>query len=54
MIIRNESKYDFSAFGRAIKEARESKERLAQEVALVPVILFPLKTKTTPKLSGFL
>lgn len=36
----NKSKYDFSAFGRAIKEARESKgwtrERSAQEVALAP------------------
>lgn len=45
MIMRNEGKYDFSAFGQAVKEAQESKERLAQEVALAPVILCPLKTK---------
>lgn len=40
MIMHKKDKYDFSAFGRAIKEARENmgwtRERLAQEVDLAP------------------
>lgn len=40
MLMHKKDKYDFSAFGRAIKEARENmgwtRERLAQEVDLAP------------------
>lgn len=49
MIMYNKGKYDFSAFGRAIKEARESKgwtrERLAQEVALAPRYIMSIENK---------
>jgi len=49
MIMHNEGKYDFSAFGQAIKEARESRgwtrERLAQEVALAPRYIMSLENK---------
>ena len=47
--MHNEGKYDFSAFGRAIKEARESRgwtrERLAQEVDLAPRYIMSLENK---------
>ncbi len=57
--MRNEGKYDFSAFGQAIKEARESKgwtqERLAQEVVLAPRYIMSIENKGQHlKLSGFL
>lgn len=49
MIMRNEGKYEFSAFGQAIKEARESKgwtrKRLAQEVGLAPRYLMSIENK---------
>lgn len=42
-------KYDFSAFGRAIKEARENmgwtRERLAQEVDLAPRYIMSIENK---------
>ncbi len=49
MIMYNEGKYDFSAFGRAIKEARESKgwtrERLAQEINLASRYIMSIENK---------
>lgn len=49
MIMHNKSKYNFTAFGRAIKEARESRgwtrERLAQEVGLAPRYLMSIENK---------
>jgi len=49
MIMHRGDKYDFSAFGQAIKEARESKgwtrERLAQEVDLAPRYIMSIENK---------
>lgn len=49
MLMRNAELYDFKAFGRAIKEARESKgwtrERLAQEINLAPRYLMSIENK---------
>ncbi len=49
MTMRDENKYDFTAFGQAIKEARESRgwtrERLAQEVDLAPRYIMSLENK---------
>ena len=50
MIMHNEkNKYDFTAFGQAIKEARESRgwtrERLAQEIDLAPRYILSLENK---------
>jgi transcriptional regulator with XRE-family HTH domain len=49
MIMHIEDKYDFSAFGQAIKEARESRgwtrERLAQEIDLAPRYIMSIENK---------
>lgn len=49
MIMHNKSKYNFTVFGRATKEARESRgwtrERLAQEVGLAPRYLMSIENK---------
>lgn len=49
MIMHREDKYDFSAFGQAIKTARESKgwtrEQLAQEVDLAPRYIMSIENK---------
>jgi transcriptional regulator with XRE-family HTH domain len=49
MIMHNKSKYDFKAFGQAIKDARESRdwtrERLAQEVDLAPRYIMSIENK---------
>lgn len=49
MLMHNNNKYDFTAIGRAIKEARESRgwtrERLAQEIDLAPRYIMSLENK---------
>ena len=49
MIMHKENKYDFTAMGQAIKEARKSRgwtrERLAQEVDLAPRYIMSLENK---------
>lgn len=47
--MRNQSRYDFTAFGKAIKKAREdrgwTREQLAQEVDLAPRYIMSIENK---------